>query len=342
MKFLRFAVAMMVVVLGLFIAGCGGSSSNSSGSSSASSSGNATEAANVTEGPDSGTKLKFAVVTHSDESEWWIAFKKGMYKAADQMGVDIEWSPAGGDPQKQAQLIEAAVASKVDGIAVTAPNPDAIKGPLKVAEEAGIPVVVVNSGSEQFKELGGIAGVGQGETIAGEEAGERFNSSGAKDVLCIIHEQGNIALNQRCEGVKNTFTGEVTNLQVKGLTDAATTETEIESKLEADHSVDQIITLNPEVAEMAKTAIKAAGSSAKLATFDLSPEVLEDVESGEIEFAIDQQSYLQGYLPIVFLDLYVENANIVGGGLPVLTGPGFIDKSNAARVLELSEKYHTR
>jgi simple sugar transport system substrate-binding protein len=156
-------------------------------------------------------------------------------------------------------------------------------------------------------------------------------------VLCIIHEQGNIGLQQRCDGVKQGFGGTVTNLQVKGTADLATTQTEIKSKLQADKSYDQVIALNPDIAEAAKAAIKGASSSAKLATFDLSPDVIKDIQAGNIEFAVDQQQYLQGYLPIVFLKLYKENLNTVGGGLPVLTGPGFVDKSNASTVAKLAE-----
>jgi simple sugar transport system substrate-binding protein len=155
-------------------------------------------------------------------------------------------------------------------------------------------------------------------------------------VLCLIHEQNNIGLQQRCQGVKEGFGGPVTDLQVKGTTDVATTQTEIKSKLQADKSYDQVIALNPDIAEAAKTAIKGASSSAKLATFDLSPDVIKDIQAGNIEFAVDQQQYLQGYLPVVFLKLYIENANTIGGGQPVLTGPGFVDKSNADKVAKLA------
>jgi simple sugar transport system substrate-binding protein len=156
-------------------------------------------------------------------------------------------------------------------------------------------------------------------------------------VLCVIHEQNNIGLQQRCQGVKEGFGGDVTNLQVKGTADIATTQTEIKSKLQADKSFDAVITLNPDIAEAAKTAIKGASSEAKLATFDQSGPVIKDIEAGNIQFAVDQQQYLQGYLPIVFLKLYKTNANTVGGGQPVLTGPGFVDKSNAATIEKLAQ-----
>jgi simple sugar transport system substrate-binding protein len=331
----RLVVRLLVVVCALtalVVAGCGGSKNNS-GSGGGSSSGGGSKSVNLTEG----SNLTFAMVTHSDEGSFWSVVKKGAQAAAKAEGVKLIWSPSNNDPQKEAQLIDAAVSQKVDGLAVSVPNADAIKGSLAKAKAAGIPIVTLNSGADQFKALGAITHVGQDEAIAGKAAGERFKSEGVKKVLCIIHEQNNIGLQQRCDGVKQGFGGAVTNLQVKGTADVATTQTEIRSKLQADKSYDAVITLNPDIGEAAKTAIKGAGSNAKLATFDDSPDVIKDVQSGTIEFAVDQQQYLQGYLPIVFLKLYKDNANTVGGGLPVLTGPGFVDKTNASTVAKLAE-----
>jgi simple sugar transport system substrate-binding protein len=329
----RLVGRLLVVVLALtalVAAGCGGSSNKSSSGGSSSPSGS--QAVNLTQG----SGLTFAMVTHSDESTFWTVVKKGAQAAAQAEGVKLIWSPANNDPQKEAQLIDAAVSQKVDGLAVSVPNADAIKGSLAKAKAAGIPIVTLNSGADQFKALGAFTHVGQDEVIAGKAAGERLKSEGVKKVLCIIHEQGNVGLQQRCQGVTQGFGGTVTNLQVKGTADLATTQTEIKSKLQADKSYDAVIALNPDIAVQAKTAIKGASSSAKLATFDLSPDVIKDIQAGTIEFAVDQQQYLQGYLPIVFLKLYKENLNTVGGGLPVLTGPGFVDKTNAATVSKLA------
>ncbi|HEX4689274.1 MAG TPA: sugar ABC transporter substrate-binding protein [Solirubrobacteraceae bacterium] len=331
---------LLVVVLALaalVAAGCGGSdnkSNSTSGSSTPSSGGGSgSESVDLTQG----SGLTFAMVTHSDEGSFWSVVKKGAEQAAKDEGVKLIWSPSNNDPQKEAQLIDAAVSQKVDGLAVSVPNADAIKGSLAKAKAAGIPIITLNSGASDFKSLGAITHVGQDETIAGKAAGARFKAEGAKKVLCIIHEQGNIGLTQRCDGVKQGFGGTVDNIQVKGTADVATTQTEIKSKLQADKSYDRVIALNPDIAEAAKTAIKGASSSAKLATFDLNPSVIKDIEAGNIEFAVDQQQYLQGYLPIVFLKLFKENANTVGGGQPVLTGPGFVDKNNANTVAKLAE-----
>jgi len=324
----------VLAVTALVVAACGGGSkSSSSNSSTSASSGGGTQSVNQTQG----SGLTIAMVTHSDEGSFWSVVKKGAQQAAQDEGVKLIWSPSNNDPQKEAQLIDAAVSQKVDGLAVSVPNASAIKDSLAKAKAAGIPIVTLNSGADDFKALGAITHVGQTETIAGKAAGARLKADGVKKVLCVIHEQNNIGLQQRCDGVKQGFGGPVTNLQVKGTADIATTQTEIKSKLQADKSFDGVIALNPDIASAAKTAIKGASSNAKLATFDLSPNVLKDIQSGDVQFAVDQQQYLQGYLPVVFLKLYRENANTVGGGQPVLTGPGFVDKTNVATVQKLTE-----
>jgi simple sugar transport system substrate-binding protein len=331
MKRLHAGLFLAVLALtALVAAACGGKKDANGNPVSSSSS---TQSVNQTQG----SGLTFAMVTHSDEGSFWSVVKKGAQQAAQDEGVKLIWSPSNNDPQKEAQLIDAAISQKVDGLAVSVPNASAIKGSLAKAKAAGIPIITLNSGAEDSEALGAITHVGQTETIAGRAAGQRLKSDGVKKVLCVIHEANNIGLQQRCDGVKQGFGGSVTNLQVKGTADIATTQTEIKSKLQADKSYDGVITLNPDIAAAAKTAISGASSDAKLATFDLSPPVLKDIQSGDVEFAVDQQQYLQGYLPVVFLKLFRQNANTVGGGQPVLTGPGFVDKTNVATVQKLTE-----
>jgi simple sugar transport system substrate-binding protein len=330
----RLAGRLLVAVLAIaavVVAACGGGGSNTNTSGSAS--GTGSDQVNLTQG----SGLTFAMVTHSDEGSFWSVVKKGAQQAAKDEGVKLIWSPSNNDPQKQAQLIDAAVSQKVDGLAVSVPNASAIRDSLNKAKAAGIPIITLNSGLDDWKALGAITHVGQSEEIAGTAAGAKLKADGVKKVLCVIHEQNNIGLQQRCAGVKKGFGGPVTNLQVKGTADIATTQTEIKSKLQADKSFDGVIALNPDIASAANTAIKGAGSNAKLATFDLSPSVLKNIGSGNVQFAVDQQQYLQGYLPIVFLKLFRQNANTVGGGQPVLTGPGFVEKSNVSTVEKLAE-----
>jgi simple sugar transport system substrate-binding protein len=320
------AALLLAVAAMAFVSACGDDDDDGGGDGS--------EDVSLTQGGD----LKIAVITHGSGDSFWSVAKRGAEQAGKDLGVQVQYSESANDPQKQAQLIDAAVTDKVDGIAVSAPNPDALREPLKAAVDAGIPVITLNSGQTDSADLGAITHVGQDETIAGEAAGRRLAEGGSQKLLCVIHEQGNIGLNQRCDGAAEGFGGEVENLQVKGVEDISTTLTEIQSKLESDDSIDTILTLNPDIAVAARDAVQGASSEAKLATFDLSGDVVSAIEAGEIEFAVDQQQYLQGYLPVVFLKLFNDNANTVGGGQPVLTGPGFVDKGNAATVKQLAEE----
>jgi simple sugar transport system substrate-binding protein len=281
--------------------------------------------------------VTIAMVTHGDGGSFWSVAKKGAEDAASDLGITVEYSESNNDPEEQAQLIEAAVTAGVDGLAVSAPNPDAIADAVQQAVDAGIPVITLNSGADQFGELGAYTHVGQTEFVAGQGAGEQLAEAGGTNLLCVIHEQGNIGLEQRCEGAADTFGGRVENFQVTGTADIQTTLNEIQSKLQGDPSIDAVLSLNPDIAIAARDAVAGAGSSAQVATFDLSGDVVAAIEDGEILFAVDQQQYLQGYLPVVFLYLNNTNANTVGGGLPVLTGPGFVTADNAAEVADLAE-----
>jgi simple sugar transport system substrate-binding protein len=299
-----------------------------------------TEAAAPTEAPQvAQSNLVFGLAVHSNPAEdsFWGVVAKGAQDAADTYGVTLKVGGSG-DPTEQAQLVETYVSDKVDGLIVSLANPDALKDAVKRATDAGIPVITINSGVDVYKELNAITHVGQTEFVAGQGAGEQFNKAGLKSVLCVVHEEGNIGLEQRCDGLEDTFQGKVErfNVATTGTRDIAGTSSSIQDKLIAAGDVDGILTLNPDIAGAALDAIKASGKDVKLATFDLSPAVLDAIEAGDIMFAVDQQQYLQGYLPVVFLYLYNVNLNTVGGGQPVLTGPGIVDKSNAAQVKELA------
>jgi simple sugar transport system substrate-binding protein len=323
----RLALVFMVFAVGVVVlAGCG--SSDDSGGSGASK-----ESVDLTQKKD----VTIAVITHGEGDSFWAVVKKGAEQAGKDLGVTVKYSESNNKPEEQAQLIESAVTEKVDGIAVSAPDPDAISDSVKTAVDAGIPVITINSGAEESASLGAVTHVGQTETIAGEGAGAKLKEAGVTKLICIVHEQGNIGLNQRCNGAKKGFGGDVENVQVTGINDISTTLTEIQSKLESDDSIDGVLALNPDIAVAARDAIAGASSKAKLATFDLSGDVIQAIEDGEILFAVDQQQYLQGYLPVVFLTLNKTNLNTVGGGRAVLTGPGFVEKSNAARIKQLAE-----
>lgn len=283
--------------------------------------------------------LGLAVHSNPAEDLFWGVVEKGAKDAAATYGITLK-SGGSGQPKEQAQLIEDYVAAKVDGIIVSLANPDALKDAVKKATDAGIPVITINSGAGVYKQFGALTHVGQTERVAGQGAGEQFTKAGAKKVLCVIHEEANIGLEERCDGLKDSLKGEVVrfNVATTGVKDVKGTTAAIQDKLTADKAIDGILALNPVVGIAARDAVKAVKGAQKVATFDLSTDVLDAVSAGELMFAVDQQQYLQGYLPVVMLYLYKTNLNTVGGGLPVLTGPGIVDKSNAAMVKDLAKK----
>ncbi len=290
-------------------------------------------------GSDSGTAdtakkdYTYAVITHGAPGDaFWDRVKSGAEQAGKDYGVKVEYS-SDADPAKQSQLIDGAVADKVDGIVVSMANPDGLEASVKKAVAAGVPVITINSGVDKFKDFGAITHIGQTETIAGEAVGERLKTGGAKNAICVIQEAGNVGLEERCKAVAATMGGTVENLQVDGTDDNAVQAT-ITSKLQANKDIDTVVTLGGQYAIDAVAAVKDAGSSAKVATFDLSEDVIKDIQAGSIEFAVDQQPYVQGFLGVTGLYLKSINGNDIGGGQPINSGPAFITKENADAVLK--------
>jgi simple sugar transport system substrate-binding protein len=284
-----------------------------------------------------GPRMKIAMITHSGPGDtFWDIVQKGAQAAAAKDNVQFLYSadPEGG---KQAQLVQAAIDQKVDGIIVTLAKPDAMKSVVAKAVQAGIPVVSINSGAEVSKQFGALVHFGQDETIAGEAAGAQLKQIGAKKAVCVIHEQGNVGLEARCAGAKKTFGGQLENLNVQG-TNAPQVKSSVTAKLQADKDVDGVLALNADVALTAADAAKDAGSSAKLATFDLNKQLITALKDGRIQFAIDQQPYLQGYEAVDGLWLYKRNGNTLGGGQPVNTGPAIVDKTTATTIEQYADR----
>ncbi len=308
------------------------SACSSSGTSKAAPSTGGTTSAGS--GSSTTTNLSFQLIRHGLPSDsFWSPVQKGFTDAGALYGIKANFVATGNTPADEAKAIDAAVAQKVSGIVVTLPDAGAEGAAIKRAIAAGIPVITTNSGASDYQKVGAITHVGQDENIAGAGAATRFKDAGLKHLLCVEHQQGNIGLDARCNGAKKTFGGKVDVQFVPGTGDGPGTEAAIKAKLLQDSSIDAVLTLDPDVSVFANQAIKGANSKAKLATFDLSKSVLNSIKSGSIQFAVNQQPYVQGYLPVTLLKLYIDNGNIIGGGLPVLTGPSYVDKSNVDKTI---------
>jgi simple sugar transport system substrate-binding protein len=323
MKIRRLVTAGVAAGL-LVLTGCG--SSNSSAPS-------VTGSSNTS----AGSGIRIDVITHGAPGDsFWDVVKAGAVQAGKDEGLDLHYQ-SDPDVGKQATLIDNAVAAGTDGLVVSMANPDGLKKSIQAAVAAGVPVVTINSGIDQWKQYGAITHVGQSETLAGEAAGQRLTDDGLKNVLCVIQEAGNVGLEQRCAGAKSKFSGTLTNLQVNN-TDLAGSESTIEAKLQADPSIDGILTLGGDMSGQAVKAVAATGASVTVGTFDVNADVVQNVIDGKIEFAIDQQPYAQGYMGVTAVYLKNLDGLDIGGGQPVYTGPAFITKDNAAAVLKFAQQ----
>ncbi|MFI9168935.1 sugar ABC transporter substrate-binding protein [Streptomyces lincolnensis] len=326
----RFAPAVaLAAAAALTLAGC----SSGSGGKKAEESADGASA-----GKANTPRMTVALVTHQAAGDtFWDIVRKGAEAAAAKDNIKLIYS---NDPNagNQANLVQNAIDQKVDGIAITLAKPDAMKDVVGKAKSANIPVVGLNSGVSDWQKLGLMEFFGQDETVAGEALGKRLNEDGAKSAVCVIQEQGNIGLTQRCDGVKKTFGGKLQTLFVNG-TDMPSVKSTITAKLTQDKSIDHVVTLGAPFAMTAVQSVSEAGSKAKIATFDLNKELTGAISAGTIEFAVDQQPYLQGYLAVDSLWLYKNNGNYSGGGeQPVLTGPAFVDKSNVETIAKFAAK----
>src|SRR5438270_971483 len=284
--------------------------------------------------------IKVAIVTHGDTGSFWSVFKKGVDQATKDLksrGVSVTQVYANNDVAKQVAGLNAAIAGGAKVIATSVPDASALKDPLTKASQKGIEIITVNSGLGAFDSLPTYeVHVGQTEDIAGQGAGKQFKKAGAKKVLIVIHEASNSGLQQRAAGAKKVMgSSGVSVLTIPNAkSDIPGTKAKVQAAFKADKKLDGFLGLDPDVTI---PCLDVVPSGAKVGTFDVGG-AIKQIQAGKMLFAIDQQQYLQGYLPVVFAVLYVTNLNTVGNGAPVLTGPGIINKANAAKVAALAAK----
>lgn len=278
-----------------------------------------------------GKALTIAMVTHEQPGDtFWDKIRAGAQEAAREHNIDLKYSNNENGPE-QATLVQNAIDSKVDGLAVTLSNADAVIPVVKKAVDAKIPVVVFNQGIDQYVQAGAKMYFGSDEDLAGQTVGKRIASDGGGKALCVIQAQGSVALEARCAGVKKTFPN-TENLYVNGA-DKPGEQASIGGKLQQDKAITHVVTLGAGDGMAAVAAEADAGSTAKVVTFDLNPDAAKAIKDGKIGFSVDQQPYVQGYMAVTALWLNLTNGNDIGGGKPVLTGPSFVDSTNIDQIL---------
>lgn len=277
------------------------------------------------------------VVAHGQANDpFWSVVKNGADKAAEDTGANVDFrSPETFDMVQMSQLIDAAVNQEPDGLVVSIPDADALGPSIERAVAAGIPVISMNSGSDVAKELGALLHVGQDEFTAGKVAGEKLAEMGGTTGICVNQEVGNVSLDLRCDGFIEGFGGSVEVIPTQN--DPAEVQAKVQAALESNPDIDTVMGLGASlVGEPAIAAVEAVGRTGEVnvATFDLSASFLEAVAEGNAAFAIDQQQFLQGYLPVAFLALNAQYGLVPGGDVP--SGPNLVTQDKAAQVVELS------
>lgn len=285
---------------------------------------------------------QFVLISHAPDSDsWWNTIKNAISLAGEQMGVSVEYrNPPTGDLADMARIVEQTSAAGPDGIIVTIADFDVLKGPIQDAVDQGIPVITINSGTEeQSKELGALMHVGQPEYDAGFGAGERAKAEGATSFLCVNHYITNPASVERCQGFADALGVELGSQMIDAGQDPGEIENKVAAYLSANPDTGAILTLGPTSAHPTLRALDGAGLAGEVyfGTFDLSPEIADAIKSDIIAFAIDQQPFLQGYLPVVILTNLTRYGVVPGNSIN--SGPGFITKDNIAKVEEFAGEY---
>lgn len=284
-------------------------------------------------------ETRVVFVTHGQSGDpYWSVVKNGMDDAAKILGVKAEYlAPETFDMAKMAQMIDAAAASKPDGLVVSIADPAALSAPIKNAVAAGIPVIVIDSGGGKLThDLGGLLFLGQDEYQAGVLAGERIKKMGLTKAVCANHEVGNVSLDDRCAGFAKGLGVAVPVLN--GVMDPTEMKNRIIAYLKTNADTQFVLTVGIGGAEPALMALDELGliGKVKLGTFDLSPTILQATADGKVEWGIDAQQYAMGYVPVVMFDLLKKYKIAPIADYP--TGPGFVTKDTAASVIDLAKQ----
>jgi simple sugar transport system substrate-binding protein len=285
-------------------------------------------------------KPKIIVVTHGQASDtFWLVVRNGVETAAKETDSDVEYqAPGEFDLPAMSKLIDAAVGSKPDGLVVSIPDAVFLSRSIQAAVAAKIPVISINSGLDVSKKLGCLMHIGQEEESAGRQAGERLKAIGVKQALILNQEAGNVALDQRTKGFRDGFEGPFHHVQVLPVKlDFMKCYDAVTAYLQENQDIDGVLALGPVAAEPALQAVDDLGKvgKIKLCTFDISARVIQALMKKQMSFALDQQQWLQGYLPVIFLANYVKYGSILQNGL-ILTGPSFVTPENVEQVANLS------
>ena len=285
---------------------------------------------------------RYVLVSHAPDSDsWWNTIKNGIKLAGEQMNVKVEYrNPPTGDLADMARIIEQATASKPNGIITTLADFDVLSGPIKAAVDQGINVIIMNSGTpEQTREVGALMFVGQPEYDAGLAAGLRAKADGIKSFVCVNHVISNTVVGERCRGFAKGLGVELGSSMLDSGEDPGEIKNRVKAYLAANPKTEAVLTLGPTSADPTIAALKENGMAGDIyfGTFDLGTEIVKAIKSDIIKWGIDQQPFLQAYLPVVVLTNYDRFGVLPGNNIN--SGPGFVTKDALSLVEKFAGEY---
>jgi simple sugar transport system substrate-binding protein len=285
---------------------------------------------------------RYVLVSHAPDSDsWWNTIKNGLALAGEQMGVQVEYrNPPTGDLADMARIIEQAAASAPDGIITTLADPDVLSGPIRAAVDAGIDVVIINSGTpDQAREIGALMYVGQPEYDAGFAAGQRAAGDGITSFLCVNHYISSPSSTERCQGFADGLGVDLGNQMIDSGQDPSEIRNRVMAYLNANPETDAILTLGPTSADPTILALEEMGLAGDIyfGTFDLGDNIVQGLRDGVIQWGIDQQPFLQAYMPVIVLTNYHRYGVLPGNNIN--SGPGFVTADGLEMVEQFAGEY---
>lgn len=285
---------------------------------------------------------KYILVSHAPDSDsWWNTIKNGIALAGEQMGVEVEYrNPPTGDLADMARIIEQAAASGPSGIITTLSDYDVLSGPIKAAVDSGVDVIIMNSGTpDQAREVGALMYVGQPEYDAGYAAGLRAKGDGVGSFLCVNHYISSPSSTERCQGFADGLGVEMGNQMIDSGQDPSEIKNRVLAYLSANPETDAVLTLGPTSADPTLLALEENGMAGDIyfGTFDLGEEIVKGIKGGVINWGIDQQPFLQAYLPVVVMTNYHRYGVLPGNNIN--SGPGFVTADGLEKVEMFAGEY---
>ena len=285
---------------------------------------------------------RYVLVSHAPDSDsWWNTIKNGIALAGKQMGVEVEYrNPPTGDLADMARIIEQAAASGPNGIITTLADYDVLSGPIRAAVDSGVDVIIMNSGTpDQAREVGALMYVGQPEYDAGYAAGLRAKGDGVGSFLCVNHYISSPSSTERCQGFADGLGVDLGNQMIDSGQDPAEIKNRVLAYLNSNPDTDAVLTLGPTSADPTILALQENGMAGELyfGTFDLGANIVEAIKAGTIKWGIDQQPFLQAYLPVVVLTNYHRYGVLPGNNIN--SGPGFVTADGLTMVEKFAGEY---